>query len=152
MVVRKEIRRLLKKNPVYRKPVELWLGISTDEIIRMKESNVQYIIHRWPLIEVGMSRQDCLDWYADKGYPTPARSACTFCPYRKNAEWQHMKTNDPEAFAEAVDFDKRIRNQPNLDQQAYIHRSLQPLGEIDFDSITGIDPGFGEECEGMCGI
>lgn len=41
---------------------EVWIVISTDEAIRMKPSRVQYIVNRWPLIEQGVSRQDCLKW------------------------------------------------------------------------------------------
>lgn len=156
MAVRDEVRRLLKENPEYEKPVEMWIGISTDEIVRMKDSNVKYINHRWPLIEKGMSRTDCLDWYKDHEFPEPARSACTFCPYRKNAEWAEMKNSDPESFAEAVEFDRAIRNQPKLNGEAFLHRSLVPLEDIDFDDdlslLQFLDPGFGEECEGMCGI
>ena len=33
-------------------PVEQWLGISMDEIQRMKDSDVKYITHRWPLTVV----------------------------------------------------------------------------------------------------
>lgn len=152
MVVRKQIRSLLKEVPKKKRslPIELWIGISTDEITRMKESNVQYIVNRWPLIEQGMSRTDCLKWYKGKRYPTPARSACTFCPYRKNEEWQRMKEEDPESFADAVAFDKLIRKQPKLKGQVFLHRSLVPLENVDFSGMGA--HGFEEECEGMCGI
>ena len=43
--------------------VELWLGISTDEIIRVKTSRDRWMTNRYPLIEAGMSRRDCLDWW-----------------------------------------------------------------------------------------
>ena len=43
--------------------VELWLGISTDEAIRMKPSRDRWIHNRYPLIEVGTSRKDCLEWW-----------------------------------------------------------------------------------------
>ena len=42
--------------------VELWLGISTDEAVRMKDSRDRWVTNRYPLIETGMSRQDCIDW------------------------------------------------------------------------------------------
>ena len=41
--------------------VELWLGISTDETIRMKNSRDRWIANRYPPIEADMSRRDCLD-------------------------------------------------------------------------------------------
>ncbi len=46
--------------------VELWIGISRDEIIRMKPSRQRWVDHRWPLIDLGMTRQDCIAWFAEK--------------------------------------------------------------------------------------
>jgi hypothetical protein len=147
--IRRKIREIMPKGT----QVELWIGISTDEIQRMKDSNVKYIKHRWPLIERRMSRQDCLAWYDSMDYPKPAKSACVFCPYRKDAEWQRMKDEEPEAFAAAVEFDRKVRNMPKLDSKCFLHRSLQPLSEVDFNQTHGqFDFGFGNECEGMCGI
>ena len=60
-----KIRELLGLRPRQRVPagttVEMWLGISTDEAIRMKDSRDRWITNRYPLIEVGMSRRDCAD-------------------------------------------------------------------------------------------
>ena len=42
----------------------MWLGISTDETIRMKNSRDRWIANRYPLIGAGMSRRDCLDRWA----------------------------------------------------------------------------------------
>lgn len=147
--IRRKIRTLMDKG----EEVEMWIGISTDEIQRMKDSNVKYITHRWPLIEKRMSRSDCLEWYRGKGFRQPAKSACVFCPYRKNPEWQRMKEDEPEAFASAVEFDKRIRKMPKINHECFLHRSLKPLDEIDFNEAEGqFDFGFDNECEGMCGL
>ena len=35
---------------------ETWIGISVDEIQRVKENKDKYIINRWPLLELGMKR------------------------------------------------------------------------------------------------
>ena len=48
----------------YAEAVELWLGISTDEAIRIKDSQDRWMTNRYPLIEAGMSRRDCPDWWA----------------------------------------------------------------------------------------
>lgn len=135
--------------------IEMWIGISTDEIRRAKDSGVKDITHIFPLLERRMSRQDCLSWYTRNGFPQPARSACTFCPYRKDHEWQRIKETDPEAFQEAVEFDEAVRNMPKMNGTCYLHRSLRPLAEIDFTNPADkgqMDFGFEEECEGMCGI
>ena len=44
--------------------VEIRLGISTDEDIRMKTPRYMWRTNRYPLIEAGRSRQDCADWRA----------------------------------------------------------------------------------------
>ena len=65
--IRRKIRDLLELRRRRRVPagtiVELWLGISTDEAIRMKTSRDRWMTNRYPLIEAGMSRRDCLDWW-----------------------------------------------------------------------------------------
>jgi len=40
-------------------------------------------------------------------------------------------------------------------EKLYLHRSLQPLKEIDFRSLEDMGQQvleFGDECEGMCGV
>ncbi len=39
--------------------VELWIGISRDEVIRIKHSRQSWIEDYWPLLELGMTRADC---------------------------------------------------------------------------------------------
>jgi len=61
-----------------------------------------------------------------------------------------MKANEPELFEEAVAFDRMIRQRPNLDSETFLHRSLKPLDEIDFQ--TGQENLFVNDCEGLCGV
>lgn len=63
-----------------------------------------------------------------------------------------MKRDDPDSFQDAVEFDREIRSQPKLSGEAYLHRSLVPLDEVDFESKLSDTEGFLDECEGMCGI
>ena len=89
--VRRKVRELLGLRPRQRVPsgttVDLWLGISTDEAIRMKTSRDRWIANRYPLIEAGMSRRDCSDWWAAR-YDRPLeRSACVACPFQSSQRW-----------------------------------------------------------------
>lgn len=68
--------------------VEQWIGISTDEASRMKPARQQWIVNRWPLIELGMSRADCLSWLERHGYPAPPKSACLGCPFHSQRTWE----------------------------------------------------------------
>jgi hypothetical protein len=145
--IRRKIRQLTKS-------CVLWIGISLDEAIRMKPSDVRYISHRWPLIENYQRRSDCLRWLDKQSLPQPSKSACTFCPYHNDAMWRDMKINDPESFFDAVTVDRIIKNIPKQIEPWYVHRSLLPLDQIDFS--TDEDRGqlnlFNNECEGMCGV
>ena len=134
-----------------------WIGISWDEIQRMKESGEAWIEHRWPLIDLRMERRHCLDWMRENGYPKPPRSACFFCPYHSNKEWRRLRDEEPAEFAKAVDLDKRIRTTlRGVDGDAYMHRSRAPLDEVDLS--TDVERGqrvldlFQNDCEGMCGV
>ena len=136
--------------------VEQWIGISSDEIIRMKRSREPWIEHRWPLIEMRMRRGQCIEWFK-RHYPgrSLTKSACTFCPYHGNAEWAALTS---EEFADAVEVDRLIRDaRAGLQRskgQMFLHRSLKPLDEVDLS--TAEDRGqlnlFLNECEGMCGV
>lgn len=151
--IKRKVRELLKERG--EKRAQMWVGISTDEIQRMKDSGVKYIENHYPLIEKRMSRTDCLSWYNSKGYPTPPRSACVFCPYRKDAEWSRLKREEPAAFQRAIEFDRKIRHMPNIRGTCFLHRSRKPLEEVDFDNPEDngqMDFGFMGECEGMCGL
>lgn len=133
------------------KPVRCLLGISTNEIQRVKPSGKKWIENAWPLIDLGMSRADCIRWAEENGYPAAPRSACTFCPYHSDAEWREMRETDPTSWQQAVDFDNAIRVVRGRDE--YVHRSLTPLAEVDLS--TPADRGqlsleAMDECEGGC--
>ena len=63
--IKKKIRELCdvgyKKHFPKDKYVEQWIGISKDEIQRMKPARDPYILNRHPLIEANMPRQDCIN-------------------------------------------------------------------------------------------
>lgn len=129
---------------------EQWIGISTDEMVRCKDSGRKYVVNRWPLIELHWDRAKCLKWFEDKypGRKLP-RSACIGCPYRKRSEWRSLTD---EELADAIDFDHAIRHASGMRGETYTHRSLKPLDEaLDDGTDDQAEFGFLEECDGMCG-
>ena len=161
--IRRRIRELLGLRPRQRVPagttVELWLGISTDEAIRMRTSRDRWMTNRYPLIEAGMSRRDCYDWWAAR-YDRPLeRSACLACPYQSRRRWVETKRRWPELFAEALEIDAGLRDSNRglaLDKTPYLHTLRMPLAQaVALDEAAlgagGQADGFGNECEGHCG-
>lgn len=130
---------------------EMLVGISLDEAWRMKPSRVQYITNTFPLIDRGMTRQACLKWMEDRQYPRPPKSSCIGCPFHSDEQWRALT---PEEFADAVEVDRAIRNQPGMRHQQFMHASRMPLDQVDFS--TAEERGqlnlFLNECEGMCGV
>lgn len=134
------------------KPIELWLGITTDEIQRVKLADVKYVTNRWPLIEKDMSRNDCYTWLKDHGLDVPIRSSCTFCPYHNTATWKLIMASEPDR-REGIEHDNAIRKvRPPFD--LFIHPARVPLDEIDFRTAEekGQMSLWDNECDGICGV
>ena len=159
--VRRKIRELLGLRKGQRvlshTAVELWLGISTDEAVRTKDSLDRWITNRFPLIDAGMSRRDCIDWWTAR-YDRPLeRSACGACPFQSRQRWVQTKRRWPELFAEAVEIDANMRRRLAFAKEPYLHPRRIPLDQaVSRDEAQlghdGKRDGFGNECEGHCGV
>jgi len=70
-------------------------------------------------------------------------------------EWQQLKEEYPQEFEDVVKFDTIIRTGTKTNDKVYLHKSCQPIGEVDFVEKSKQDTfDFGqlENCEGMCGV
>ena len=164
--IQKKMRELSGVKPRHRVPkdmiVEQWIGISTDEAMRMKKARMPWLTSRWPLIEMRMSRADCLQWYRDiKKHPMPGKSSCIGCPYHHDDQWRNMQKNYPKDWEDACDLDDKIRHGlKNTETELFLHKSAKPLRSMNFlepkaqGNLFGetFDEEFADECEGICGI
>ena len=162
--INEKLRELLGAKPGERvskeKHVEIWMGISADEVFRQKPSRDEWSTNRYPLVELGFSRGQLMNWfqehYPDRYLP---RSACIGCPYKSDAEWKWLKVNSPVEFAQAVTVDRALRETPAVRDgitkngaSAYLHRSREPLADVNLDETQDYDDFMNDECEGLCGI
>src|SRR6266487_3360170 len=125
-----------------------WLGMSTDEVERLKPSDVKWQEIRWPLcFDVSMNRADCRQLILNYGWPEPLKSSCWMCPHRSNDQWKRLKMFYPGDFARAVEIDKAIRAEDSKGG-VWLHKDRKPLDEIDFSQsdsqpeLFGCDSGF----------
>lgn len=144
--------------------VTQYVGISLDEAGRFQRLKTRRTLGqmRAPLIERFMTRASCLAWLEEFGkvpHEVP-RSACTFCPFHDDEEWLRIKS-DPDDWASAVRVDEGMRRtgvivNRNMDGAMYLHRSCQPLVQIDFKPKTKderqAEIPFWRECLGVCGL
>lgn len=118
-------------------------GISTDEAKRAIRITARVDATGWakasfPLLDLGMSRDDCLAWLKPRVPHQTPESSCVFCPFKDAESWLEIK-KDPVAWARAVEVDAGLREpgaiaQRGMDQPIYIHRSAIPLPMVDLDA------------------
>lgn len=145
------IRRWLREQGATQ--AEQWLGISWDEIQRMRDSDVQWITLHYPLIEKRMTRQDCINWLERAGLDVPPRSSCVFCPYQSRRSWYDLKDKGGSDWQKAVEVDSAIRGvRPPHD--LYLHPDRVPLESITTPKENGQLALFAsdDECAGVCFI
>jgi hypothetical protein len=135
--------------------LEMWVGISADELHRAKDSGVKYAVNKFPLLELGLTRADTQAYLDDHGFAAVSKSACIGCPYTSNAGWRNLRDNHPAQWYEAVEFDNAIRagnaranaNGRPLLGEAFLHPSLLPLDQAPIDAppkrrhLRLVDPG-----------
>jgi hypothetical protein len=165
--IRREILGLMPGKQVPRGIlVHQYMGISLDESGRamriQKAKRPKYLKVHFPLIELLMARQHCLERLFEFGVPHPVpKSACKYCPFHDDLEWSHIQ-KIPDEWADAVAVDEALRSSAvtknrkrKNTQPMYLHRSLQPLVQIKFDATPKPKQswiGFARECMGVCGV
>lgn len=148
--VKAQIRQLL--GYPHPKPVpagmfaEQWIGISRDEFHRAKDARVQYLRNAFPLLDltgsadgvIGWTRTDCLRYLRKAGWESTPKSACIGCPFHGNRQWRELRDNHPDEWADAIAFDRSLRNMPlrGIKEQPYLHRSLLPLDQAGIAKVT----------------
>lgn len=126
-----------------------WIGFALDERKRVKGHDGR----RYPLLELGLTKRDCIQIIENAGLPLPPPSACYICPNKANEEWRYLRDNYPSAFAQACDLDDEVREQDlfNGGSGVWLHHSRVSLREADLEADDRKEPT--RQCGlGMCFI
>lgn len=171
-IVIKAIREQYELPARKRMPLtEIWQGITLDEVTRCSLPFNNQLIYVYPFVGYQtskknkaqkldetmtkpMDRNNVIHWYKRNNLPVPPRSACIFCPFQTDHEWNLLKEDQTE-FDEAKKVDQSIRNSSKrgIIQPIYLHRSLIPIDEIDFSKVEETTMLFNEnECSGFCRV
>lgn len=166
-VIEKTIRHELLGLPKYgRIPKDVQIvqliGISLDEAGRAERIARRRTlgVMEFPLLKWRMTRFDCLEWLRGRVPHRVPRSSCVYCPNRQDAEWAELKAKGGKDWARAVAIDEGLRvpgvvANRGMDADMFVHRSCEPLVQIDFrsgDSASQPSLGFYRECLGACGL
>ena len=136
-------------------PVNMALGITTDEAQRMKPNHKKWINNIYPLININYSRQDCYEWFDKHDLNIPVKSGCFCCPFSPKKEWLSMYKSHPDLIEIAVTMEKSAsqyrnktlslyRDNMTLEQLIDGHKRQMPL-DLFFEEFSNND-----ECSGSC--
>ncbi len=125
------------------------IGFSADELERADKS--QYI-KSFPLIDLGMTAQDCKFYIQSEGLPLPLKSSCFFCIFQKYPEWNWLKNNHPELFQKAIDLEARYHaRRPDMKDYFGLLNGT-PLWKIQYGFQPEMALLTGQSCwSGACG-
>lgn len=111
-------------------PAVVGLGISLDEFQRARtDSGIAWQVLEYPLIDMRLTRQDCINIIARAGLPVPPKSSCYFCPFHSLTEWRRLKEHQPELFAKSAALEKLINDRRSMlgRDPMWLTRMLVPL-------------------------
>lgn len=165
--IRREILGLAPKERIAgRFFVHQYLGLSAEESRRVRnnlavfERDKKWRKVHFPLWAMRWHRQRVIAWLKEVVPHEVPRSACTFCPFHDNAEWQRVKAS-PLDWERACLIDEGLRNgaaaAKDLYGKLFVHKSCVPLREADLrtdDSETNqmaLSGVWATDCTGFCG-
>jgi len=117
------------------------LGISSDEYLRARtDSGHKHYMICYPLLDLGISRDECYQIIEAAGLPKPPRSSCWFCPYHRVAVWDHMRREDPALFARAVEFERWMSEKRLAlgKDRVFLSSRAKPLDEAFPEEAAGL--------------
>lgn len=96
------------------------IGYDADEERRARITEDAKYDYRYPLIEWGWAREECVAAIERAGLPQPGKSACFFCPSNTRAEIDQLKAEYPVLFHRALVMERAA--EANLDTVAGLGR------------------------------
>jgi hypothetical protein len=110
--IMKELRKQLGVGQIRKKKykVNMYIGFSNDEIQRVKPTILPYAENKFPLVDLGMNKQDCIDYVENQLGFKPISSVCNMC-YANDLERVYLiYKNDPDGWAKLLELDEAMRN------------------------------------------
>ncbi len=141
----KPIHKYLKSRA---KKTIVYIGFDYGESRRRRESNVDFIVNSFPLIDDKINRQGCEDIIRKNGFDIPVKSGCYICPFQKLDEWKQLRKEHPDLFKKAMLLEKNA--QARNPEALFNVISLEKLDQAEREQ-RNIGNFIGEPCEhGWC--
>ena len=98
-----------KLRPIHRyveRPCVMYIGISMEERKRIRISGKIGIENKYPLVDAGITRNQCKEIIMARGLKVPPRSGCYFCPFITKVDARKLLREHPKLFQEVVQLEK----------------------------------------------
>ena len=79
-----------------------FIGYDADEPHRVTVTEDSKYTLRYPLVDAGWGREECLRAIREEGLPEPQKSACFFCPHMRKPEIKDLKRKHPDLLERAL--------------------------------------------------
>lgn len=132
-------------------PAIVGLGISMDEWQRAhRGEDAPYERRTYPLLDLRLTRQDCMNIISRAGLPVPPKSSCWFCPFHRLSTWHELKRKHSDLFAKAIDLERQLSDRSATKDgrgAVFLTRKMRPIDTVIGDQAYMFDD---EHEDGMC--
>ena len=90
------------------KPCFVNMGIDAGESHRARLSSKKRCENRYPLIEHGIDRDECVALIQRHGLRVPDKSGCYFCMFQKPSQWRKLRREKPDLFCKAKQMEEFV--------------------------------------------
>jgi hypothetical protein len=121
---------------------KMYIGFTVDEIMRVKPSPLDYVDNMFPMVDLRMSKIDCIDYVADKLGFRPVSSVCDICYANNFDKVYEIYKNDKEAWDKLLALDDAMEHKGSnhrIRGDVYMFRwqanMRKRLADIDMEEI-----------------
>ena len=126
------------------------IGIDAGEAHRARAND-----KRFPLVELDIDRDECVDIIQAKGMPVPVKSGCWMCPFMRVGEVLALAKNEPEKFETIAALEEATKiahpTEPGKDRAQWNGKSCSYWRDRAHLEESQLDLGFVLEQEPPCG-
>lgn len=115
------------------KPCIMYIGISAEEKHRILVKQPKGITGKWPLVEKGITRNECIKIIRDSGLEVPVKSGCYICPFQSKKQLRKLYAKHPNLFEKVVELEKIRGNRHTLKEKPityYVAYNTKKLDDL----------------------
>lgn len=102
----------IKRIDAFKYKLHMYIGFSVDEFQRSKPSFFSHTENRFPLIEMNLTRDDCINYVEKEIGFRPISSVCNMCYANDIDRLYSVFQQDPEGWKKLLILDEAMRNKP----------------------------------------